>query len=295
METLRTHDDLDVAVYANGPEDAAVTVLLAHCWTSDAEDWRYQLRDLAQVLPGRVRTIAWDHRGHGASQAVPRRDCTVGNLARDMADIIDTFAPTGPLVLAGHSIGGMTIMALAEQRPDLFSERVQGVLLTSTSAGDMGSVDLGLPEIGDNVRNQIPRLLALRAKTLSKRVRRRTPIIERQIMSRLVFGQPQRVRDVALAVDGLVNSPGDSVAGFYEDIVLHHERTDALKHLSGIPTTVLVGAADRLTPVRMARHIVDHVDSASLYVAPDAGHMLPLERDAMVSDALLGLVRPLAG
>ena len=293
MRTLRTHDGHDVAVAVNGPDDAPVTVLMAHCWTSDQDDWRYQVRDLTQELAGRVRTVLWDHRGHGASSAVPRAACTVTELGRDMGDIIDTFAPAGPLVLAGHSIGGMTIMALAEQRPELFEERVRGVLLTSTASSDMTSVNLGLPEIGDNVRNQIPQLLALRARTLSKRVRRRTPIMERQIMSRLVFGQPQRVRDVALAVDGLVNSPADTVSGFYDDIMRNHDRTDALKHLDGIPTRVLVGSDDRLTPVRLARRIVEHVDSADLLVVPGAGHMLPLERDAVVSAALLDLVRPL--
>lgn len=293
MRTLRTHDGHDVAVAVNGPDDAPVTVLMAHCWTSDQDDWRYQVRDLTQELAGRVRTVLWDHRGHGASSAVPRAACTVTELGRDMGDIIDTFAPTGPLVLAGHSIGGMTIMALAEQRPELFEERIRGVLLTNTSAGDMKSVNFGLPEIGDTLRNQIPRLLTLRARTLSKRVRRRTPIIERQIMSRLVFGQPQRVRDIALSVDGLVSCPADSVSGFYDDMMRTHERTDALKHLDGIPTHVLVGSEDQLTPVRMARHIARHVDSAALTVVPGAGHMLPLERDAVVSAALLDLVRPL--
>lgn len=293
MRTFQTHDGHELAVAVNGPVDPAVTVLLAHCWTSDQDDWRYQVRDLAQEVGDRVRVIAWDHRGHGASSGVPRSTCTVPALGRDMADIIDTFAPTGPLVLGGHSIGGMTIMALAEQRPDLFADRVRGVLLSNTSAGDMASVNLGLPEIGDNVRNQLPRLLALRARTLSKRVRRRTPTMEHQIMSRLVFGQPQRVRDVALAVDGLVNTPPDSVSGFYDDIVRHHERTDALQHLSGIPTRVLVGSDDRLTPVRMARHLANHIDRSELYVVPGAGHMLPLERDGLVSAALLGLVRPL--
>ena len=46
-------------------------------------------------------------------------------------------------MLVGHSMGGMTIMALAEQRPELFAERVAGVALISTSAGEVGGA--GLP------------------------------------------------------------------------------------------------------------------------------------------------------
>ena len=55
------------------------------------------------------------------------------------------MAPDGPLVLVGHSMGGMTIMALAEQRPELFADRVRGVALIGTSAGEVGRRGLPLP------------------------------------------------------------------------------------------------------------------------------------------------------
>ena len=59
-------------------------------------------------------------------------------LGRDLDAVLRALAPDGPLVLVGHSMGGMTIMALAEQRPELFAERVAGVALLSTSAGEVG-------------------------------------------------------------------------------------------------------------------------------------------------------------
>lgn len=287
---MRTFDGLELDVRAYGPEDVPVTVMLAHCWTLNQEDWHYQVRDLQREFGHRIRIVTWDHRGHGGSDAAPKHACTIENLARDMGDIVDRYAPSGSLVLAGHSIGGMTTIALAEQRPEIF-DRVVGVAFVSTSSGQLDTVTLGLPEMGPFLRRQIPRVLAFRSRTLTKRARRRAPIIERRVVARFLFGRPMRLADAALTVDGIINCSAATMVGFYEDC-MHHDRADALKVLDGIPTHVLVGSRDLLTPPSHARRIAEHVEGASLTVVPGAGHMLPLERDALVSDVLVRLVRP---
>jgi pimeloyl-ACP methyl ester carboxylesterase len=287
---MQTYDGLHLSVTSYGPADAPLTVFLAHCWTLNQEDWHYQVRDLQKEFGHGIRIITWDHRGHGDSDPVPRADATIENLARDWSDLIDQLAPTGPLVLAGHSVGGMTLMELVDIRPDLV-DRVVGVAFVSTSSGQLDTVTLGLPETGQLLRAQIPRMLALRSRTLSRRARRRAPIVERLVMRRFVFGRPLRLADAALAVDGLINCPGNTVVGFYEDAMLH-DRVRALKVLDGVPTHVLVGTRDVLTPPSHARRIADHVSGAVLTVAPDAGHMLPLERDQLVSGVLIRLIRP---
>jgi pimeloyl-ACP methyl ester carboxylesterase len=286
---MQTHDGHHLSVTTYGPDDAPLTVLLAHCWTLNQQDWHYQVRDLQREFGHGIRIITWDHRGHGDSDPVTRAEATIDLLARDMAELIDTLAPEGPLVLAGHSIGGMTLMALADDRPEIF-DRVTGVAFVATSSGALDTVTLGLPEAGPLLRAQIPRMLALRSRTLSRRQRRRAPIVERLVMRRFVFGRPLRLADAALAVDGLINSSGDTVVGYYEDCMTH-DRAHALKILDGIPTHVLVGTRDVLTPPSHARRIADHVEGAVLTVAPDAGHMLPLERDQLVSGVLIRLVR----
>jgi pimeloyl-ACP methyl ester carboxylesterase len=287
---MRTYDGLHLSVNTYGPADAPLTVFLAHCWTLNQQGWHYQVRDLQREFGHRIRIVTWDHRGHGDSDPVARAAATIENLARDWAHLIDDLAPTGPLVLAGHSIGGMTLMQLAESRPEFF-ERVVGVAFVSTSSGELDTVTLGLPEVGQALRAQIPRMLALRSRTLSRRARRRAPIVERLVMRRLVFGRPLRLADAALAVDGLISSPGHTVAGFYEDAMVH-DRVGALAALADIPTHVLVGTRDVLTPPSHARRIADHVGGSVLTVVPDAGHMLPLERDELVSGVLIRLVRP---
>lgn len=287
---MKTFDGLELDVRTYGPAHAPVTAVLAHCWTFNQSDWHYQVRDLLREFGHGIRIVTWDHRGHGQSEAVKRTEARIENLARDMSDVIDAYAPTGKLVLAGHSIGGMTMMALADLRPELF-ERVVGAAFVATSSGAIDTVTLGLPEMGPVLRAQIPRMLALRSRTLTRRARRRSPIIERQVMTRFVFGKPRRLADVALAVDGLINSPGDTVVGFYQDCLLH-ERTSSLKVYDGIPTHVLVGSRDVLTPPHHAKRIADNIAGAVLTVAPGAGHMLPQERDELVSGVLIRLLRP---
>jgi pimeloyl-ACP methyl ester carboxylesterase len=287
---MRTFDGLELDVRTYGPEDVPVTVVLAHCWTLNQDDWHYQVRDLQREFGHRVRIVTWDHRGHGGSAPAPRGDCTIDNLARDMADVIATYAPTGKLVLAGHSIGGMTMMALAEQRPEVF-DRVVGVAFVSTSSGQLDTVTLGLPEMGPFLRAQIPRMLALRSRTLTLRARRRAPIIERRVVRKFLFGEPMRLVDSALTIDGIINCSSATMRGFYEDC-MRHDRAAGLKVLEGVPTQVLVGSRDRLTPPEHARRIADAVEGAVLTVAPGAGHMLPLERDELVSGVLVRLIRP---
>jgi pimeloyl-ACP methyl ester carboxylesterase len=292
--TLTTHDGLDLHVHVEGPHDAGLTVVLAHCWTSDHDSWRYQVRDLRHRFGDTVRVVTYDHRGHGASDPTPRHAATIENLGRDLADLIDAHAPSGDLVLGGHSIGGMTLMALAEHRPDLYVDRVRGVLFVATSGGSLDTVTLGLPRVGDRVREQIPLMLAMRSKMLSRRRRRRAPYIEAMVARRFLFGDDMRLRDHALAVEGIINTPAASMRGFFED-VMRHDRLDGLSTLAGIPVHVMVGDQDRLTPPSHAELLAERVPGARLSVAPGAGHMLPLERDALVTDALVELVEQALG
>jgi pimeloyl-ACP methyl ester carboxylesterase len=285
---MRTHDGIDLHVVVHGPDDAPLTIVLAHCWTADVDDWHYQVSALMGRYGHGIRILTWDHRGHGRSGASLQADCTVETLARDMAALIDAHAPEGPVVLAGHSIGGMTMMALAEQRPDIV-ERARGALFVATSSGALDTVTLGLPELGPRLKAQIPRMLAHRARRLSRRTRRRTPAIEGWVVARFLFGEPMRPRDAGLVVDQLINCPPATMRGFYEDFMTH-ARTDALKAYDDVPTVVLVGDRDVLTPLHHAREIARAVRGARLVVAPGAGHMLPLERHELVTAELAELV-----
>lgn len=290
---LRTHDGLQLHVRAEGPVDAPVAVVLAHCWTSDHDSWRYQLRDLRARYGHAIRIVTYDHRGHGQSDPTPKEGATIENLGRDLGAVVDEYAPEGRLVIAGHSLGGMALMELALQRPELFTERVAGICFVATSGGELRSVTLGLPDIGPWVKDHIPYVLAFRSRTLSRKQRLRAPIIESLVVRRFLFGDTMRLRDHMLTVEGLVNVPGATMTGFFEDL-MSHERHGHLEHtLEGIPTLVLAGDRDLLTPPEHARKLAQHLPGARLIISPGAGHMLPLERDRHVSEMLCSLIDPL--
>ncbi len=286
---MKTFDGLELNVRTYGDPDAELSVVLAHCWTADTEDWHYQVRDLLAAFGHQIQIVTWDHRGHGQSEPAPLAACTVHNLGVDMGHVIDRYAPTGRLVLAGHSIGGMTMMALAEQRPDILG-RVDGALFCATSAADLDTVNLGMPEMGKVAKAQIPWILAQRARLHSRATRRRMPVIERHVVRRFLFGTPLRPRDTGLVIDQIINCPPATMEGFLRDMVDHHDRVLALAAYDNIPTVVLVGDRDLLTPLPHARKIAAHIKGARLVTLPGAGHMLPLERDATVSEVLVELV-----
>ena len=287
---MRTYDGLELHVRVEGPDDAPLTVVLSHCWTADHDAWRYQVRDLRAAFGHTIRIVTYDHRGHGSSSPTSRGSATIENLARDLSDLIDRHAPTGDLVLAGHSIGGMTLMELAASRPQLFADRVRGVCLVATSGGDLRQVTLGLPDLGDWSKELIPYLLAFRAKRLSRRRRITAPVVESVVVRRFLFGDTMRLRDHMLAVEALINTPADSMTGFFEDL-MRHDRLEPLgPALRGVPTVVLAGDQDALTPLDHARRLAAAIPGARLLISPGAGHMLPLERDQHVSAALEQLV-----
>ncbi len=287
-ETLTTYDGLRLHVTVHGPSDARVNVLLSHCWTADESDWHYQVSDLLSRYGHQVRLITWDHRGHGRSDRTPAPDCTIPNLARDLGAVVEEFTTDGPLVIAGHSVGGMAITAIPEECAHVVP-RVAGVLLVSTSGADLHTVTLGLPEVGPFLRDRLPFVLATRARMLSLSRRQRFPLIESRLARRFLFGRPQQPRDVGHVVDQLIHCAPETYSGFYQDMMAH-DRIGNLHAFDDVPTTVLVGSRDLLTPPSHARKLSNGIRGARLVVAPDAGHYLPFERRELVTEELCLLV-----
>src|SRR3954454_324858 len=186
--TVRTDDGIDLHVEVDGDEDAPLTVVLSHGFTARLAEWEIQ----RAVLRRRGRLVLWDQRGHGRSSWTRLTAATIDRTGRDLGEVLDATTPTGPVVLAGHSMGGMSIKALARQRPELFGSRVVGVFLLATSAG--GLVETGL--LGWLVKvirwlGLLPlylRGLQLAAPVL-ERFRRRGSAFGRWFTRRLLFGR----------------------------------------------------------------------------------------------------------
>ena len=138
---VKTDDGVRLHVEVDEVDSAELTVVFTHGYALNQDAWHFQRRDLR----GKVRLAFWDQRSHGRSDRAPEGSVTFERLGLDLADVLDEVAPEGPVVVAGHSMGGMTILSLALSRPDLFGSRIAGVALVATSARGLEGVSLGLP------------------------------------------------------------------------------------------------------------------------------------------------------
>lgn len=275
-----TSDGTALRVVESGPADAPVTVVLAHGWVLDNTSWV----DVAHRLSP-LRTIRYDHRGHGASGCGPAGCSTVAQLADDLVELITERVPTGKVVLAGHSMGGATLMALGERHPELVRDRVAGVAFVATSAGGLPALPAWLP----------PRAGAALIKAgqlLDGTVRAREPFVRvpRVALRRLLFGTGARKEDLDLVARQLRMANPESMLAF-RDSLTEHERCAALAAYAEVPAVVLAGGVDRLTPVAHARRIARALPRAEFVIYPRAGHMLPNERADEVADRIAELVR----
>lgn len=267
------------------PEKAALTIVFCHGYALSLDSWYFQRKE----LHGRARLVTYDQRSHGRSQRAEFDSHHVDQLGRDLSLIIDEVAPEGPLVLIGHSMGGMTIMALAEQRPELINERVYGVVLISTAAGGLHTMALGLPAaFGPAVNKVVPALASVLSarKGIVERARRHSGDLN-LLMTRLYsFGtvaSEQAGRFVAQMIDA---TPIDVLAEFIPALQ-EHEKTAALAILQQTEVLVIGGTSDRLTPIEYSREIVQAIPGADYVEIEDAGHMALIEFHEQV-DELIG-------
>ncbi|MFI5695740.1 alpha/beta fold hydrolase [Kribbella sp. NPDC051586] len=325
---VTTRDGVRLNVEATGPADAPVTVLLVHGWTCSTRSWHNQVERLPEVLgEDVVRVVTYDHRGHGRSEAAPAGSMRLDQLADDLVTVLDEVVGDGPVVYAGHSMGGMTLMAAADQYPDLFGTRIRAAALVSTTSGHLTEGALGIPSRFDPAAARIaPRVLKLvgtradrRAEAAARRAAARTrrePGVEpasgtraasrfvgaarraavaaahlqRPALRRVVFGRHVDQAEVQLFLEDLAVVPGPSYGGFFETM-LEHDRGHALKVLGELPVEIMHGTRDRLLPPRHANRMAAQLPSARLWIYPGAGHMLMQERPRDVTHRLASLAR----
>jgi pimeloyl-ACP methyl ester carboxylesterase len=283
-----TSTGVGLHVQADGPDDAPVTLVLAHGWTLDSRTWGPVARAL--TAPGRppLRVLRYDHRAHGLSASVARPEMTLEALADDLAELLAERVPTGPVVLAGHSMGGMAAMALAERHPDLVRERVAGLALVSTASGGLADSTLGLPVRALGLLRKGEAKLAASERFDARPALSRRPAALRPGVRWLLVGRGADPGAVEVSARCLADCRPSAMVGFRPTFDAH-ERDEAMRVFGDIPTEVLVGSRDKLTPVGAARRIVDASPWARLTVYGGAGHMLPLERVNAVAGQLAGL------
>ena len=302
---VQTDDGVLLAVEEIGPRDAPLTVVFVHGYTLSMASWTFQRRALAAALATEnghrpdARLVFYDQRGHGASGRGKPERSTIEQLARDLATVLEARVPRGPVVLVGHSMGGMTIMGLAALRPELFGSKVVAVALLSTSSGQLADLNFGLPELLTRVRAAVLPIAAWtmrRRPAIAERTRRVAADVVSMATRALSFGSSDVDPALVRYVDSMIaGTPVDVIAEFYPALAGMDE-TGSLTPLRNIPTLVLTGDKDTMIPKAHSELLIEQLgragDSMARYVVvPDAGHMVILEKPDEVTAALSTLLR----
>ena len=264
-----------------------VTVVFSHGYCLTLDSWHFQ----RLALRGRYRMVFWDQRGHGRSQRGPEDSANVDQLGRDLARVLEATAPTGPLVLVGHSMGGMTVMSYAAHFRPAFEQRVVGTALVSTSAGGMSTVDFGLNRLGLAVQRMGPYALALlsRQPGLVERGRRIGSDLEQVLVRKFSYASEVDEELVRFTADMISSTHIEVVSTFFPAFGAH-DKHEALEALDGIEALVVVGDEDLLTPAAHSEDIVRLVPHAEHVVVRSGGHLVMLEHPDVVTPHLVALL-----
>ncbi|MEW2307859.1 alpha/beta fold hydrolase [Streptomyces sp. NPDC006864] len=269
--TARSADGSRIHVELHGPEDAPA-VVLAHGWTCNTRFWDAQIRDLAADH----RVIAYDQRGHGLTPEPGPGGYSTNALADDIEAVLAAaLAPGRKAVLAGHSMGGMTVMAAAE-RPGL-REHAAAVLLCSTGAERLAAEARVLPF----------RAGALRTRLTTAVLGAKAPLgpvnpVSRKILKYATMGRgsaPDRVDACARVVHACPRRARVE----WGHVLAELDLAAGVRALR-VPTAVIAGTDDRLTPPVHARAIADALPAGlGLTELTGMGHMTPVEAPEAVS------------
>ncbi|MER7583085.1 alpha/beta hydrolase [Kitasatospora sp. NPDC097691] len=272
--TVRSADGIRLHVEVHG-QPGAPTVVLAHGWTCSTAFWAPVIRELSD----RYRVVAYDQRGHGNSEIPPSRArYSTRALAEDLSAVLARTVPAGErAVLAGHSMGGMTIMA-AGGRPGV-AERTAAAVLISTGPSELVAELTVLPP---GVRSP-----GLRRFLHRQLLRSRMPLgpvspVSRVALKYATMGPSSPAGQVE-ATARIVHACPTAVRANWAAVLDRLDVRSGLARLTA-PTAVVVGTNDRLTPpVHAHRMIVELKDPQGLLLLPGVGHMSPLERPAEVA------------
>ena len=261
---------------ANGSAPPLPTIVFVHGVICTLDSWHYQRLSLR----GQVRMVFMDQRSHGASDVAHRESSTIENLAADLHAVIEACTD-GPVVLVGHSMGGMTIMQMGADHPEMFGDQVVGVVLLSTSSR--------LPLVSSPLMRRIVPF-----------ARRAAPAVDWgkgfnsfSVVRRWGLGPNAQERHVDMTNEMILRAPTRVLTDFhpmFAELDVRH----ALEALSHVPTIVMAGTHDSITPLSHSRRIADGIKGSTLVIFEDTGHMAMFEEHGRVTELIFELVEKTA-
>ncbi|MBO4162517.1 MULTISPECIES: alpha/beta fold hydrolase [Micromonospora] len=263
------------------------TVVLVHGFCLDMGTFHFQRQLLAER--GDYRVVAYDQPGHGRSGRLESGEYDLAALGHTLRRVIDRTAPEGPLVLVGHSMGGMTIMAFAEAYPEFFGDRVVGTVLMATSGGLLAETKLVAPALLGRVGSPVLFMMSTTTRyggLVIDRARKSTSNVAWLLTRRYGFGTPKPSPALVSYVERMNSRTSADTVTRYLRTLATHSRFPALAALSGTPVLVVVGDKDMITPVVHSDEIVRRLPHAEYLKIRDSGHVVMLEHADEVNAAL---------
>jgi pimeloyl-ACP methyl ester carboxylesterase len=265
-----------------------VTVVFVHGFCLNLDCWHFQRAAYRNL----VRTVFYDHRSHGRSGRSDRDHANFDQLGRDLKAVIDATAPDGPVVLVGHSMGGMSIVALVEQFPEMVGDRIIGAGLISTTAGGLDVSRMLLPmlpaRLSGPLSHRAVRTLH-RGHRVVDGVRRLGRTFATVATDRYAFGSEVPRGYVEFVDEMLSETPFEVVADFFPHFA-SLDKFDSIEALGAIPTSIICGTDDKLTSIGHSRKLHSRIRGSRLLECEGAGHMVTFERHDQVNAELDQLI-----
>jgi pimeloyl-ACP methyl ester carboxylesterase len=296
---VETTDGITLHVEEVGPLDAELTVLFVHGFTLNLQAFDLQRVALSEHFGDRIRMVFFDLRSHGRSDKSAFNHCGFDQLGADINSVLEAVVPAGDAAIIAHSMGGMAVMALAAQQPELFGAdaqhrcRINAVALLNSSPGNLKVLNFGLPApIARLGSPAVPFVLRRAAKSveLVERARFIASDLSRYLTKRLSFASdsvPPEI--VSFASDMIAATPVDVVAAFFPALTCH-DGAAGLRALAGCRLLVIGAEQDAMLPAAHSVAIAAAVPGARLVMVADAGHLLMLEHPQAVNAPLLELL-----
>ena len=261
-----------------------LTVVFVHGYALNMDSWHFQ----RAAYRGLVRTVYYDQRSHGRSGRSDEEHANIEQLGHDLLRVLDEAVPEGPVVLVGHSMGGMTVVALAEEHPELFGDRVVGVGLVATTAGGVDPHRVVVPllpsTIGGQLAGRLVAALARGPRTVD-RFRKLGRAVALVATDELAFGDAVPARYVEFVDEMLSATPFGVVADFFPTFGTL-DKFETVHAMSSVPVAVVCGTRDRITPIDHSRRLHELIPGSTMLECEGAGHMVMLERHDQVNAEL---------
>ncbi len=280
--TVRTADGTRINVVGYGEDTGGDIIVAAHGWSCNTSYWYPQVNDLAKS----TRVYAYDQRGHGDSERGRARP-TMAMLGQDLDAVLAEVVPPGRrAILLGHSMGGMTIMSWAAQYPQRVTEVASSVVLTSTAAK-------AAVQNHELIPVDLPRFTKPFAP-LASRVIMGTPMPLPHAkggarVSHYVALGPNARRSHVEFVDEMILACSPRARAGWGSAMGKLDVVSGLHNLR-VPTTVVVGSHDRLTPAKHAEQIAEVLRGTGylrdLVVLEGVGHMSSIEAATTYNELL---------